>query len=184
MHHQLSRPVVELVRLDRFQEAQIVDLLGQVGHQLRHPCTGITVLLEIILRPQHARRAVDEREAFAFQERLRALLAVELFEIRLVVEQFQLAGCTDHVQVDHPLDLGRLRRRQWAERIGGVVLGIKTMLQRCIRMGTVPARLLSRQVNGSETSGGFGQELPATGLQQRLTKKFLRDRFAIHLICS
>ena len=52
-------------------------------------------------------------------QRFGAVLAVQLDQLRLVVEQIQLRRRAGHVQIDDPLRLGRKMRRLRGERIGG-----------------------------------------------------------------
>lgn len=103
MHHQLSRPVVELVRLHGFDEANVVNVLGKLWQLIRNPGPAFTMLFEFELMPQHLGRSLDKRKPLAFHERLWTVLAVKFFQIGFVVEEFKLAWSANHVQKNHPL---------------------------------------------------------------------------------
>ena len=83
-----------------------------VRQQVRDPGAALAVLLEFPLGAQQLRRLLGERvhegEALARHQRIGNRLAVVFLELRLVVEQFELAGPAGHEQVD---DVLRLRRK-------------------------------------------------------------------------
>ena len=58
-----------------------------------------------VLVPQHAWHSSNECETLAFEKLLRALLPVEAIQLGFVIKELQLAGRTDHVQVDDSFDL-------------------------------------------------------------------------------
>src|SRR5690606_995356 len=91
VHEELGRTAVELVRLYRLDEADLVDDPLEVRQPVGNPLAAFSRPVEGELRPEHLRHALDEGELFALEELLRALLAVELGEFGLVVEEFELA---------------------------------------------------------------------------------------------
>ena len=105
VHEELRGAVVELVGPHRFDEADLVDDFLEMGQPVGDPLAALAGLVEGELRAEHLRHALDEGELLAFEVFLRALLAVELGEFRLVVEELELARRAGHVQVDHALCL-------------------------------------------------------------------------------
>ena len=112
VHEDLRRRVIELRRLHRSDDGNLVGMLGQVRQELGDLGARLPVAREIERRSEQAGRALDERETFALgDETRRDLLAVVLLQQRLVVEEIDLRWCARHEQVDDLLRLrGNLRR--------------------------------------------------------------------------
>ena len=89
--------MIELIGAHRFDYAQIIDVLFQMRKPVRDPGTALARLMKRILRSQQLWPTRDKRKSLAFQKRWRAFLAVEPRQLRLVVEQLQLARSTNHV---------------------------------------------------------------------------------------
>src|SRR5262249_49142404 len=87
VHEDLSRRVIELRRLDRAHDRDVVRDLRQIGQQLRDLRTRLSVFLELEWRGQQLRRALDEGEALAFDEFLWNVFAVVLGQRRLRIEE-------------------------------------------------------------------------------------------------
>src|SRR5262249_19767537 len=98
-----------------------------------------------------------EREALVLDERFRRRLATQLVELRLVIEQLQLARAAGHEQEDHALGLRRevrLLRRQRV-RVSGEYFAVaqqRSQAQRAQSQGTLteemPPRLQERGIDG------------------------------------
>src|SRR2546429_9960099 len=73
-----------------------------VRERFADPRAASAVLPELAPRAEQLRAvaAAHEREAFALDERLRNRLAVQLDELRLVIEQFELARSACHEEVN------------------------------------------------------------------------------------
>ena len=125
VQEELRRGVVELVGLHRAEEADLVEDPLEPGQAVGDPHPRLRLLVEREDRPEELRGAPDEGEPLPFEELARAVLAVELGQLGLVVEQLELAGGPLHVEEDHVLRPGRVVRRQGAERIGRVVPGFR-----------------------------------------------------------
>ena len=83
--------VVELRRVHRANDRDIVGNRRQVRQQLGEFGPGLSVALECEWRPEQPRRALDEREPLAFGDEFRRnLLPVVLLQRRLVVEEIEL----------------------------------------------------------------------------------------------
>ena len=75
----------------RLDEADVVDDLRQVRQHLGQLRAALAVLRELEPRPEHGRVGADEGVALAADDRRRERLAFELRQLRLVVEQVELA---------------------------------------------------------------------------------------------
>ena len=103
VHQDLRRRVVEGVGHHRFDDGDVVRHAGQVRQQLGQFGAALAVPGELELRPQQLRVGVDERGPVAFEQFGRRQRAVVLGQLRLVVEQLQMAGRTGHEQEDDAL---------------------------------------------------------------------------------
>src|ERR1700681_881021 len=101
VYQQLRGRVIELVGMHRLDEAQIVNVLFQVRQAVGNPVAALSDLVERGLRPQKLGNAADECETLARQKRRGTILAIEPFQVRLVLEKFQLAGRSGHVQINN-----------------------------------------------------------------------------------
>src|SRR3989442_2636056 len=95
---------------------------GGMRKQFAHPRAGLAALPELAPRAQEVRAmaAAHERKAFSFNKRLRDGLAVELNQLRLVVEQLELARSAGHEKVN---DVLRPSPEMWQARghqVGGL----------------------------------------------------------------
>ena len=107
--------MVELIGVHRLDEADVIDDLRQVRQHLRQFRPALAVLGELEARPEHGRIGPDEGVALAADDRRRHRLAFELRQLRLVVEQIELARRAGHEQMNDALRLRRevrLARRQ------------------------------------------------------------------------
>ena len=109
--------MVELVGVHRADDGQLVGDGGEIRQQFGHFDARLAVFGELVRRAEHLRHALDEREPLLLEERFGAGLAVQLLQLRLVVEQFELRRRAGHVQVDDVLGLGGEVRRLGGERI-------------------------------------------------------------------
>jgi hypothetical protein len=157
--------MIELVRVQAFDEANLVDDLSEVRQAIAQPGPAPAMLTERILRPQQLWDSLDEREPFALQILLRTILPVVTVQFRLVVEQFQMTGRAGHVQEDHAFGLGpevRLPGCQWPSRITG---------QHPWRGAKHPPRLRG-QPHGTQSRGTIAQEMPARQPPQMIIVHF------------
>ena len=83
-------------------------------------------LVERVLRGQEFGNAADECETLARQERRGTILAVEPFQVRLVLEKFQLAWRPGHMQIDDAPHFGSKLRRQRSKRAGWLAREVET----------------------------------------------------------
>ena len=105
--------VVELVGVARADQADVVDDFRQMRQGLGEFEAALAVAGELELRPQHGGVGADEGVALTADDRRRERLAFHLGELRLVVEQIELARRAGHEQVDDGLrlagEVGRMR---------------------------------------------------------------------------
>src|SRR5205085_12580200 len=90
VHEDLRRRVIELRRVHRANDGQLVSDRREVRQQLREVCARLAARLELIRRADQSRRAVDESETLALDEGFGNLLAVQLGKLRLVIEEVEL----------------------------------------------------------------------------------------------
>jgi hypothetical protein len=108
VHEDLSGRVIELRRMQRPDDRDVVGGLRGVRQQLRDFGAAGAVTREAVRRPEELRRPLDERESLAFREELvgnRA--AVVLLQRRLVIEEIDLRRRASHEQIDDPFRAGR-----------------------------------------------------------------------------
>ena len=109
--------VVELRRVHRADDRDVVGNRREMRQQLGQLRSRLAVSLERERRPEQPRRALDEGEALALRNELRRdLLAVELLQRRLVVEEIELRRRAGHEEIDDLLRLRREVRRARRER--------------------------------------------------------------------
>ena len=99
--------MVELVGVDRLDEADVIDHVRQVRQHLRQFRSALSVFGELEARPEDGGVGADEGVALAADDRGRQRLAFELRQLRLVIEQIELAGGAGHEQVNDALGLRR-----------------------------------------------------------------------------
>jgi hypothetical protein len=117
-HENLPGRVVELRRLHRFDDGDIVDHRRQMGEQVRKLRAALAVTCKGMRRAQQFRRSFDEREPLALDDVLRNRLAVVLIELRLVIEQVELRGRAGHEEEDNLFGFRREVRRPYRHGIG------------------------------------------------------------------
>ena len=113
----LGGRVVELVGVDRLDDGDLVDHLGQVRQHLRELGAALAVPGELEARTEHGRVRADKRIPLTADDRGRERFAFELGQCRLGVEEVELAGCAGHEQVDDALRLRCEMRRFRCQRI-------------------------------------------------------------------
>ena len=96
---------------------------------------------------EHGRVRLDEGEAQVFGHRRRQRLAVPLLQLRLGIEEIDLAGTALHEHEDDVLGLGREVRLAWRERIqlgrGGAAFACQQLRQ---RDGADAARAIAEEI--------------------------------------
>ena len=98
------------------------DHLGQCAAAVpRARCRLCPYLANLNFGPISFEFGIDERRAIALQKFRRRQRAIELRQLRLVVEQLQVAGRAGHEEKDHALGLGSELRLLGRERIRRVV---------------------------------------------------------------
>ena len=108
--------------------------------------------------PEQLGVGVDERRAIALEQLGRGQRAVELGELRLVVEQLQVARPARHEQEDHPLGLGREVRRLGRQRIDALAArrrGARSPPRRAVAPGpsSPGRRRTARGTSGARRAG-------------------------------
>ena len=155
----LAGRVIENVGGHRVHHGDVIGNAGDVRQALRHPRAGGAVTGELAARAQHLRRRLGERvhegEALALDEFGGNRLAVQLGQLRLVVEQLQLTRRTGHEQEDDVLGLGGEVRLLRGQRVGE-----GPVIRR--RAAFVQER---RQRGGAEADAALAEEM-AAGLQE------------------
>src|SRR5439155_15149418 len=114
IHEDLPGRMVELRRLHRAPDRDLVGDGRKMRQQLRELGARLAVLLERERRPEQARRAFDKSKSLPFRNELGGnLFAVVLLQRGLVVEQVELCRRARHEQVNNVLrfrcEVGRSR---------------------------------------------------------------------------
>ena len=101
--------MVDLVGRESTEEAELVDNCRRVRQQLADRGPALTVTCKRSLAPhQSGESRIDKGEALALDQTGRRCLSIEFLESLLVLEEFELAGCTGHVEKYHPSSLGSM----------------------------------------------------------------------------
>ena len=111
--------MVELVGAAAANDGDLVDDAGKPGEHLGELRPALAVAGKLELRPENRRVGADEGVALAADDLRRDRLSLDLGELRLVVEKFELARRPGHEQLDHRLGLPREVRRLGGEGPGG-----------------------------------------------------------------
>src|SRR5262245_40598575 len=135
--------MVEAVRIERVNDAQVVSTRGHVGQPVANPEPSFAVLSPLALAG-HDRRVLLAHGQNHRLERSWERLARELFQFRLWIERIDVAGATFQKNEDDAFGFGR----EVGTRATGVGGGI--------------AREKAGQRNRPETGAGLGEHV-ATG---------------------
>jgi hypothetical protein len=163
--------VVVALGLHRVDEAQLVDMLGRMGHQFANPHPGLPMLLEgkrtlenrIVATMENIRMACGIHR---FSNRRRNRLAIELVEYRLVVEGVDLGWTADHEQKNHRL--GSRCKMGNAGRMGSQRINISNApTPRKSRSLTKQLGFKGRASHQPKTTTEPAKEIPSTSRMQR-----------------
>jgi len=104
---ELRRRVVELVGVQRVDQAEFVGDTLQVGQQVGQAQSGLAAMRERevggVGRAEEGGAFADEGELLALEHLLRTKFLVAAAQFGFLVEQIQMRGRADHVDVDHAL---------------------------------------------------------------------------------
>ena len=165
-----ARGMVELVGVHRPDDAQLVGHRRQLRDDVRHHLPGLAEFAELVGRPQQARPLVlDERELLTAYVRLRARQAVQLVQLRLVVEQVQRGRGAGHVEEDDLLGPGRKMRHLRRQRIAHV-----------LGSASEPGIEHGRQGQRSDAHAAVPEELPARAVFQVFLEDVHGGRLAVY----
>jgi hypothetical protein len=103
--------VVELVGFAGFDDADIIDDLGEVREKLGKLCAAVAVFCEFEARAEDGGVGADEGVALVSVDGGGEGLALHFCELGFVVEEVELGGGACHEEVDHALGAG--------EEVGG-----------------------------------------------------------------
>src|SRR5215467_1718314 len=90
------------------------------------PLAAFSGLVKWILGAEKLGHTGQKRKALSCQQGSGAVLAIEAGELRLVIEEFQLAGCASHMKINDALGARSELRRQNRQRGLGITLQVKT----------------------------------------------------------
>ena len=120
--------VVELIRVHRLHDCDVVGDFLEVRDGVAHPESALAVLLEGARGTHELGHAGREGEGATFEEGVRTILGAPFYELGLVVEDIQVGRATGHVQVDDALGLSLEVRLARGERVivgGGRAEGVR-----------------------------------------------------------
>ena len=89
--------------MKRLHDGEVVDYLRQMLPDTAQLGAGLTVPLERERGTEPVRHARDKREPLPLEKFIRARLAGEFAERRLVVKEVELTGRSSHVKINHML---------------------------------------------------------------------------------
>src|SRR6185295_7293400 len=90
VQEQLCRSMIELAGVNSFYHRQFIGNIRHVWKEIGNPVPTLSTLFENSLWSQHLRHAADESKSLSFQKRSGTKLAIQFFQFRLVVKQFEL----------------------------------------------------------------------------------------------
>ncbi len=138
--------MIERVGVHRAHQADLVGDLAQVREVIGNLHAALAARREFAMAGQNGRRRLDEGELQILSQRRGQRLAVPLFELRLRVEQIELAGSALHEHEDDVLGLWREHGRLWRERTqvrrGPVAFALQQIGE---RQRADPARAVSKE---------------------------------------
>jgi len=119
--HYLSRGVVDRIGLHGFDEAEVVNVFGDIGQEFADLDTALAVPVEFEFRAEQSGLGIDEGGAIAFEQFGGRQFAVMFNQFLFMIEKIEVAGgaCLEYVD-----DAFRFRgevRRARGEWIGGSV---------------------------------------------------------------
>ncbi len=98
MQEEVPRSMIELVGIHRANDAQFVSNTAQMGNDAGHYLAGFAMAGEGVGRTEQTWLAIfDEGELLSPNIRIRARLAVEFIEFRLVIKEVERGRCPGHV---------------------------------------------------------------------------------------
>ena len=92
VHEELGGGVVELIGVHRFDHAQIIGMLVEMGNRIGHPHPRLSILPEGSGGSHQLGSSRSEGEHLALDELVRAVLIRPLDQLGLVVPQVQGGG--------------------------------------------------------------------------------------------
>ena len=123
VHEELGGGVVELIGVHRFDHAQIIGMLVEMGNRIGHPHPRLSILPEGSGGSHQLGSSRSEGEHLALDELVRAVLIRPLDQLGLVVPQVQVRRRSGQMDVNHPLGLGGVMRVSGKQRIPGSFQG-------------------------------------------------------------
>ena len=169
VHLQHGRAVNGRIGRHRVKKGDVVHAGRQVGEEVADPLAALAVLLELPLRPDDAALVLLAAAAEGLDG---DGLAVEVVELRLVVEGVDVRRAAVHEEEDDALGLGRQRRRLRRERVGELVvrLGGRGLVEEA------GLREQAGQGDAGEAGAGFPEELAAGATAEGAGMGRLRSR--------
>ena len=118
--------MVELIGVAGADQTDVIDDLGKIRQGFGDFHARLTVAGELELRSHDGGIGADEREPLAFRDRSRERLAVHLGEVRLEIEEIEMARCACHEEMDDGLGLAREVARMWRHGVDESRSGLRT----------------------------------------------------------
>ena len=138
VHLESRGRVIVALRKHRVDETHVIDATSEVRQQAADPRAALAVLAKTIDALHHLPRLAEETEvlAFAFES-----LAVETFQLWLVIKRVDVADATAAENLHHPFRFGRkVRRARRGNTVDSRRLRLFAIQQPCQRDATETAR--------------------------------------------
>src|ERR1051326_8749179 len=103
----LSRPMIELRRVQGADDSDGVHDFGSVGQKTGKPCARLAVLLELPRRLLQFRCSPDESEALTIDQTFRNRFLIAFTQCGLVIEHINVRYAAGLIQIDDALRFGR-----------------------------------------------------------------------------
>jgi hypothetical protein len=121
---ELRGGVIELLGVEGFDEAELIGHSLEVGEKVGKFDAGVPTFFEgvfvVLGSAEEVGLFADEGELFAFKKFVGAELSAAFLEFGFEIEEVEVGGGSDHVDVDDALRFGGVMKAEFGERIRAV----------------------------------------------------------------
>ena len=121
VEHELRRSVVDRIGLHGLNEAEVVNVFGDIGQEFAELDTALAVPVELEFRAEESGLGIDEGGAIAFEQFGGRQFAVTLDQFLFVIEKIEVTGGAGLEDVDDAFRFRGEVRQARGEWIGGSI---------------------------------------------------------------